>query len=112
MSKIIEIKVPVKGAKQRTVEGQVAWFQLGNQRIKFFIQNCGLRGVQLTHFGSGLTIARPEVLAAKRIDNWAGSFNGCISDREACRQVLGDMEKKHGLPRIFSLIAGTNIINK
>ena len=115
MSKTIEIKVPVKtkeGIKHHTRTGKVAWFQLGDQRIKFFIQDCGLRGVSLVHFASGSIVAKSEILAAKRIDNWAGSFNGCITDREACRQVLGDLEKKIGLPRIFSTLAGADVINK
>lgn len=110
--KIINFEVPVKGGKTRTETGKVAIFQIADQKIKFVIQDCGLRGVQLTHFASGMTAASRETIAAIRVSNWAKSFNGCINDREACRQALGKAEAKVGAARMLVVMASAPIINR
>ena len=112
MSKITRIEVPVKGNKFVQKTGKVAWFQIGGQKIKFFIQDCGLKGVALTHFASGSLVANERIIAAIRVSNWAQAFNGCISDREACRQALCNLEKKHGLSHLLTVMASAPKINK
>ena len=110
MSKNIQIQVPCKGNNTRTVTGQVAWFQIGSQKFKFFIQSDGLRGVQLTHFASGLTVANAATLSSIRIASMHGGT--VVTDREACRQALGKIEKKHGLGKFIAQLSHVDVINK
>ena len=110
--KTIEFQVPVKGGKTRTETGKVAIFQIANQKIKFVIQDCGLRGVQLTHFASGMTAVSLAAIAAIRISLWAQSFNGCVTDREACRKGLEKTEGRVGATRMLTTMASAPIINR
>jgi hypothetical protein len=112
MTKETTISIPCKGGKFRDVTGKVAWFQIGNEKIKFFIQNCGLKGVQLTHFASGMTVANDGVLNSIKISSIHGIVSSVYTDREACRQALEKIEKKVGLSAMITKLASAEIINK
>ena len=113
MSKTISFEVPRKGADNLTTTetGKVAIFQIADQKIKFVIQVCGLRGVQLTHYASGQTAVNRNAIASMKLRLWKSSPNGCTTDREACRLCLEATEQRVGAVKMLTSMASAPIIN-
>ena len=106
MSKNISFKVPRKGAADLTTTetGKVVIFQIGDMKIKCVIQDCGLRGVQLTHWASGQTMCNLDAVGYRR----GSKYN----DREACRQALGAAERRVGAGKMLAVILAAPVINR
>ena len=120
MSKTIEFNVPVTskgtftGPKtgEYTRTGTIVIFQIANQKIRFVIQDNGLKGVLLAHHASGMVACNADAVRSVKLRNWRSSANGCTSDREACRQALEAVEKRIGAAKMLTTFAAAPVINK
>lgn len=114
MSKITTIMVPAIGPNKKEVlverSGQVAVFQIGGQKIKFFIQSCGLKGEQLTHWASGQTVVNTTGINAIKVRSMHGGT--VYTTREACRQALGKIEAQMGAAAMLVKFATAKVVNK
>ena len=113
----VEIKVPATDPKTKEYMempafGKVAWFQIGGQRYKFLLQERAYTqsSVQLTHFASGHTVLRSNVISAMKVRHMHGGKT--VTTREACRLALGELEKRIGLSKMITVFAAAPIINK
>ena len=106
------ITAPQKGEQDMQVTGTIAWFQIGNQKVKFLIQkNREWIGPQLTHYASGFTCIPSNVIKSKKIHSFATTCES-LTTREAIRQCLGDLEKRVGLSDMITKFASAPIINR
>ena len=102
--------VKLKETELQKVRGQVAFYQIGGQKIKFVIQDLPLGKIQLTHYASGNIMVRTNVIGAMRIRHMHGGKT--VTYREAIRLCLGELEKRIGLSKMLTVMAAAPIINK
>jgi hypothetical protein len=108
----IQYKVPRANCLKPTDEtGQVAIFQIGNQKFRFVIQkNREFIGPCLVHWASGQIVANPDVLKSIKIRNMHGGKT--VTTREACRLALQDLEKRIGTGKIIATLLAAPVINR
>ncbi|MCP3671523.1 MAG: hypothetical protein GY814_14055, partial [Gammaproteobacteria bacterium] len=98
---------PKTGEDTRT--GNIAIFQIGDQKIRFVIQDCGA-GVLLAHYASGKVAANADTIRSIQLRNYR-SGSGFITDREACRRALEALEKRIGVAEMLTAFTAAPVIN-
>jgi len=119
MTKEITYTVPItdQGTKSGSITGtatkfgNVAIFQIGNEKIRFVIQKNGeLIGPSLVHWASGSIMVNAQAIRSMKIRHHRSGST--LRTREACRLCLEALEKKYGLARIMSTLREATVLNK
>lgn len=116
MPKIITYKVPAlnKGGKIEHIEkrGYVVKLYVGNVQEKFVIQMSDLfanEGEFLVHYASGNKVGSLNEI---KIRNMCGRGTASrMTDRDAAKQLLADIEAKVGADRIRKVMNAAPVLN-
>lgn len=118
MSSAVTFKVPSKKPRGRKTihlerTGKVAWFQIGNRRVKFVLQMPHMIGAKeaeaLTHYASGMIFGRLN--DAKIRHMCASGHNAILTDRQAAEKLLTEKIALLGADKILAALDAADVIN-
>ena len=96
-----------------SVSGNVAIFEIGGKRVKFVIQDeieGVARNVRLVHFASGMVVTPSNTILAIKLHNI--KYGTTINNREAAKDSIDRLVKRHGAETILAKLEAAEVINK